>query len=83
MIGPGLFQVHVSVAPEGCLGTTSEQGFVLYQTITPDWCKKQLPHGVPFPWMSKASAKYDGLENVSGCDGAVNGAPRIPARMTP
>ena len=36
MIGPGLFQVHVSVAPEGCLGTTSEQGFVLYQTITPE-----------------------------------------------
>ena len=36
MMGPGLFQVHVSVAPEGCLGTTSEQGFVLYQTITPE-----------------------------------------------
>lgn len=36
MIGPGLFQVHVTVAPEGQLGTDAEQGFVLYQTITPE-----------------------------------------------
>ena len=36
MVGPGLFQVHVTVAPEGKLGTDVEQGFVLYQTITPE-----------------------------------------------
>jgi phenylpropionate dioxygenase-like ring-hydroxylating dioxygenase large terminal subunit len=36
MVGPGLFQVHVTVAPEGKLGTDAEQGFVLYQTITPE-----------------------------------------------
>jgi hypothetical protein len=32
--------------------------------------------------MSKASAKYNGMENVSEYDRAVNGAPRIPARIT-
>jgi hypothetical protein len=33
--------------------------------------------------MSKASAKYNGMENVSGCDPAVNRAPKeYPARIT-
>ncbi len=35
MVGPGLFHVVVTVAPPGRLGTGDEQGFVLYQSITP------------------------------------------------
>lgn len=35
MVGPGLFHVVVKVAPPGRLGTGQEQGFVLYQSITP------------------------------------------------
>ena len=35
MVGPGLFHVVVTVAPPGRLGHGEEQGFVLYQTITP------------------------------------------------
>ena len=35
MVGPGLFHVVVTIAPPGRLGHGEEQGFVLYQSITP------------------------------------------------
>ena len=35
MVGPGLFHVRVRIAPPGKIGTKEEQGFVLYQSITP------------------------------------------------
>ena len=35
LVGPGLFDVTIRVAPPGRLGTDEEQGFRLYQTITP------------------------------------------------
>jgi vanillate O-demethylase monooxygenase subunit len=35
MVGPGLFHVVVTVAPPGRLGCGEDQGFVLYQSITP------------------------------------------------
>lgn len=35
LIGPGLVKLTSAVAPTGRLGTDEEQGYVLYQTVTP------------------------------------------------
>ncbi|MGH7903889.1 MAG: Rieske 2Fe-2S domain-containing protein [Candidatus Dormibacteraceae bacterium] len=74
MRGPGLFHVTVRVAPPGRLGTDEEQGFVLYQTITPIDEDRHI-------WRRSTSTRVDaiwaGNPERSLVEAVVEGAPVV------
>ncbi|MGH9103490.1 MAG: Rieske 2Fe-2S domain-containing protein [Acidimicrobiales bacterium] len=74
MVGPGLFRVWVGVAPPGELGTDSELGFVLHQTITPVTAGRHV-------WRRATSCRvgtrWSGNPESSLVEAIVSGAPTV------
>lgn len=74
MIGPGLFHVVVSVAPPGKLGTGEEQGFVLYQTITP---RDESHHVWRRSTSCRSGSRWAGSPGRSLVEAITAGAPKV------
>lgn len=74
MVGPGLFHVVVTVAPPGGLGHGEEQGFVLYQSITP---RDESHHIWRRSTSCRAGTAWAGSPGRSLVDAIVAGAPTV------
>lgn len=74
MVGPGLFHVAVTVAPPGRLGTGEEQGFVLYQFITP---RDESSHIWRRSTSCRAGTPWAGSPGQSLVEAIVAGAPTV------
>ena len=74
MVGPGLFHVVVTVAPPGRLGTADEQGFVLYQSITP---RDQASHVWRRAICCRAGARWAASPERSLAEAIASGAPTV------
>jgi phenylpropionate dioxygenase-like ring-hydroxylating dioxygenase large terminal subunit len=77
MVGPGLFHVVVTVAPPGRLGSDQEQGFVLYQTITP---RDDAHHVWRRSISAPAGARWAGSPGQSLAEAVAAGAPAVVAQ---
>ena len=74
MVGPGLFHVVVTVAPPGRLGTGEDQGFVLYQSITP---RDESSHVWRRSTSCRAGATWAGSPGASLAEAIAAGAPTV------
>ncbi|MDQ2812445.1 MAG: aromatic ring-hydroxylating dioxygenase subunit alpha [Actinomycetota bacterium] len=77
MVGPGLFHVVVRVAPPGELGSAGEQGFVLYQSITP---QDESHHIWRRSISCRAGTRWAGSPGRSLLEAIVAGAPTVIAQ---
>lgn len=74
MVGPGLFHVVVRVAPPGRLDTADEQGFVLYQGITP---RDEASHVWRRATCCRAGTRWAASPDRSLVEAIVAGAPTV------
>ena len=74
MAGPGLFHVVVTVAPPGRLGTSEDQGFVLYQSITP---RDESHHVWRRSTSCRAGSRWAASPDRSLVEAIVAGAPTV------
>lgn len=74
MVGPGLFHVVVTVAPPGQLGAGQDQGFVLYQSITP---RDETHHVWRRSTSCRASSRWAASPDRSLVEAIVAGAPTV------
>lgn len=74
MVGPGLFHVVVTVAPPGRLGGDEDQGFVLYQSITP---RDESHHVWRRSTSCRAGSRWAASPDKSLVEAIVTGAPTV------